>query len=385
MGAGPHGLAAAAYLRHAGISTVIFGNPMEFWRDNMPAGMLLRSALRACNIASPDRALTLERWARERGHELRSPLPLEDFLEYAQWYLEQVAPDVDRRKVGSVERNNGSFRLALDDGGELHTRVVVAAAGIAPFPHIPDELASLPSELVSHSSAHNDLSTFKGRRVLVLGSGQSALESAALLHEEGAATVEVVFRAGSIWWLRGKAGGGLRWPSAPTDIGGPRSGWIAASPDLFRRLPRSKQDPLAYRCIRPAGGHWLRDRVRDIPLTSDRRLVSAAAENGHLRVTLNDGSDREVDHLLLGTGYKVDVRHYPFLGRGLVSSIEHVGGYPVLAPGLESSVAGLHFLGAPAAHSFGPVMRFVTGTWYSAAAMADRVRGRRQPLVRWSF
>ena len=76
VGAGPHGLAAAAYLRHAGISTVIFGNPMEFWRDNMPAGMLLRSALRACNIASPDRALTLERWARERGHELRSPLPL---------------------------------------------------------------------------------------------------------------------------------------------------------------------------------------------------------------------------------------------------------------------------------------------------------------------
>ena len=39
----------------------------------------------------------------------------------------------------------------------------------------------------------------------------------------------------------------------------------------------------------------------------------------------------------------------------------------------ESSVARLHFVGAYAALSFGPVMRFVSGTRYAARAVADRI------------
>ncbi len=36
---------------------------------------------------------------------------------------------------------------------------------------------------------------------------------------------------------------------------------------------------------------------------------------------------------------------------------------------MESSVPGLHFLGAPAARSFGPLMRFVAGGWYGAESL----------------
>jgi hypothetical protein len=101
---------------------------------------------------------------------------------------------------------------------------------------------------------------------------------------------------------------------------------------------------------------------------------------------LADGSSRTVDHVLVGTGYRVDVRRYPFLERGLAASIAVAdGGYPVLGPGLESSVPGLHFMGAAAAHSFGPIMRFVVGTWYSAPAVARRVAGRRQPPISFAF
>ena len=51
-----------------------------------------------------------------------------------------------------------------------------------------------------------------------------------------------------------------------------------------------------------------------------------------------------------------------------------MNGYPVLRRGLESSVPGLHFLGAPAARSFGPLMRFVSGTWWSGRSLARAVR-----------
>jgi Pyridine nucleotide-disulphide oxidoreductase len=392
IGAGPHGLAATAYLRHAGVETAIFGEPMAFWREQMPAGMLLRSALRATNIASPERTLSLDRWSEETGRDVVFPLPLPDFIDYAEWYRGQVAPDLDRRKVERIERYGDAFRLLLSDGEEVRAERVAVAAGIAPFPRIPRKLASLRRELVSHSSQHSDLSHFRGRRVAVLGAGQSALESAALLKESGA-EVQVIHRKPAIKWLGGPPSPGekkkrrrrLKLSVAPTDLGGPRASWLSASPDIFRRFPRSLQETIAFRAIGPAGGHWLRDRVEGIPIAAGRSLEAVQHQNGNLRLTLSDGSDLEVDHLLLGTGYEIDVSKYEFLGKELADAIKTVDGYPVLGPGLESSVPGLHFLGAPAAYSFGPVMRFVTGTWYTAPAFTLRALGRRQPLVRWSF
>jgi Pyridine nucleotide-disulphide oxidoreductase len=386
IGAGPHGLAATAYLRAALVKTTIFGQSMAFWRDQMPIGMLLRSALRASNIASPDGSLSLDRWSEETGREVVFPLPLENFVDYAEWYREQVAPDLDTREVERVERDGDSFRLVLGDG-EVRAARVAVAAGIAPFPRVPAEFASLPPELVSHSSAHRNLGAFRGRSVLVVGSGQSALESAALLHEAGAKVV-VVYRASAIKWLSGpsdKPRRRLQFSVAPTDLGGPRVSWLSASPDIFRRFPREIQDVVAFRAIGPAGGYWLKDRVADIPMRASTRVESAAEKDGKVCVRLSDGTERLVDHVLLGTGYAIDVTRYSFLAPGLIAEIKTVDGYPVLKAGLESSVPGLHFLGAPAAYSFGPVMKFVTGTWYTAPALTLRVLGRRQRLVRWSF
>ena len=82
-----------------------------------------------------------------------------------------------------------------------------------------------------------------------------------------------------------------------------------------------------------------------------------------------------MDHLLFGTGYRVDVTRYPFLTDTLTARIRRAGGYPLLTAGMESSVPGLHFLGAPAAWSFGPIMRFVSGGWYTGRAVARAIAG----------
>jgi hypothetical protein len=310
---------------------------------------------------------------------------LRDFLDYAQWYQRLLVPDIDRRKVNAISRQNGGFVLRLEDGAEVRTAAVVVAAGIAPFARIPTHLKALPPTLVSHSSEHRDLSRFAGQRIAVVGSGQSALESAALLKEAGA-EVEVIFRGSAVKWLSGPPlhRRRIEVPYAPTDICALRSGWITAAPDVFRRLPRKRRDQLAL-CAGPAGGHWLRDRVVGVTMTARHTIVGGEAQNGHLRLELSDGSERHVDHLLLGTGYAVDIRRYRFLTPDLIDAIEVAGGHPILGPGLESSVPGLHFLGSPASYTFGPVMRFVTGTWYTAPALTRRIARRRQPLLRWSF
>jgi hypothetical protein len=219
--------------------------------------------------------------------------------------------------------------------------------------------------------------------VLVVGGGQSALESAALLHESGA-HAEVIVRSDHLNWLHGgkyhrRLGRLAPLLYAPTDVGPMGLSRMVAVPDVFRRLPHKIQDPLAYRAIRPAGAAWLTPRLQQVPITTTRSIVSASTADGSLQVRFADGGQVTVDHLLLGTGYRVDIARYPFLAPALLARVRRVNGYPLLRPGMESSVPGLHFVGAPAAWSFGPIMRFVSGSWYTGRALVQVGAGIRRP------
>ena len=395
IGAGPNGLAVAAYLRHAGIETRSFGEPFESWSRHMPAGMLLRSRRRSTHISDPRQELTIDAYERAEGRRVGHPnLTLQEFIDYGSWFQRRAAPDVDPRKVTEVARRNGGFQVTLADGERLDASRVIVAAGLSPFMYRPEAFADLPSSACSHAYEHADLTGFAGRRVTVIGSGQSALECAALLHEAGA-TVEVLARAASIYWLRegdeqasaasAPRGHGLSIEPPPTDVGGRLTGWIAAAPDVFRRVPRSFQPTVSFRCIRPAGAGWLRPRLIDVPISCGCEVLEAEEGGETVTLRLAGGAQRTTDHVLLGTGYRIDVGRYPFLAPELTADLKLDAGYPVLGPGLESSVAGLHFMGAPAAASFGPIMRFVVGSWYAAPAVARRAAGSRQPPISFAF
>jgi cation diffusion facilitator CzcD-associated flavoprotein CzcO len=384
VGAGPYGLSAAAHLRDAGVATRVFGEVMEFWHTHMPRGMILRSRKRSSNICDPGRELTIADYGAIPGDEMANAT-LSDFLGYAHWFQRHAVPQVDRRRVTRIERN-GRFELTLDDGETFGADRVVVAAGLSPFAWRPVPFDALPRTLCSHSSEHTDLSGFANRVVAVIGAGQSALESAALLHESGA-RAEAFVRGPAVRWLLAdsdqRSFGDRLLP--PTDVGGRVTGWIAAVPDLFRRMPERLRPVISYRCIQPAGAGWLVPRLADVPITTRRTVTAAAAENGGVRLVFDNGDQRVVDHVLLGTGYRIDVTAYPFMSEQIIGSLEHAGGYPMLGPGLESSVPGLHFLGASAALSFGPIMRFVVGTRYAAPTLARHILGKRRLPARFAF
>jgi FAD-dependent urate hydroxylase len=378
IGAGPYGLAAAAHLRRAGVAAHVIGQPMSFWQK-MPAGLLLRSNWTATCIAEHQGKLSLDSFCAATGAGVSRPVPLDRFIDYGMWVQEQVAPDVDRRQVAAVEADPRGYRLTLADGDAISARRVVVAAGIELFANRPALADGLPSELASHTGDHRDFRRFRGLRVLVVGGGQSALECAVLLHESGA-HAEVAVRQDHVHWLHGgkyqrMLGRYARLVYAPTDVGPLGLSRLVAVPDLFRRLPRRSQGRLSYRAIRPAGAAWLPPRLSEIPIGLGRTVVSATPEGGALRVTFADGDVQTVDHLLFGTGYRVDITRYPFLAATLTARIRRAGGYPLLGPGMESSVPGLHFLGAPAAWSFGPIMRFVSGGWYTGRALVRTIAG----------
>jgi len=163
---------------------------------------------------------------------------------------------------------------------------------------------------------------------------------------------------------------------APPDVGQAGLSHLVARPNLFRRLPRSIQNRFGKRAIRPAGAAWLHPRCEPVRFTTGRTVTSASPNGGQVTLGLSDGTNRHVDHVLLATGYRVDIARYPFLSQDLVPMIHRIAGYPQLDGGFQSSVPGLHFLGAPAAWSFGPLMRFVAGTEFASLALTRGILGR---------
>jgi cation diffusion facilitator CzcD-associated flavoprotein CzcO len=220
--------------------------------------------------------------------------------------------------------------------------------------------------------------------VVVVGSGQSALESGALLRESGAA-VEIVGRARKIHWLQGTLSRTLHHRLgrltrsllyAPTDVGPAGISQLVARPNILKKLPRCIQDRLRRRSVRPAGARWLVERLRKVPIGLGQQVIEVKEVRDRVWLRLSDGTDRTVDHILLGTGYRPDISKYEFLSPAIVQRIRQTHGFPHLRLGLESTVPGLHFLGAPAAWSFGPLMQFVSGTTFASRALARGIAGR---------
>ena len=377
IGAGPYGLSAAAYLRAAGVETIVFGQPMAFWEKQMPAGMCLRSNWGASHIADPRRELTLDAYCRQNGNHVSRPIPLERFVDYGHWYQRQAVPDLDRREVQSIEALPRGFRIVLWDRAEIICRRVVVAAGIGSFVRRPVQFDSIPADLASHASEHDNLNKFKGQRIIIVGAGQSALESAALLKEAGIA-VEVIAREKTLNWVGlhprlHHLGLVSKFLYSSRDVGPAGISRLVAMPHLFRRFPRDFQDRAAYRAIRPAGASWLQARLIGVPITLGRKITSATAVGSQLKLKLDDGSDRTADHALLATGYRVDVSRYEFISPTLLKQIETREGYPILRRGLECSAPGLHFLGKPASWSFGPLLGFVSGAEFAATELVRSI------------
>ncbi len=196
IGAGPYGLSTAAHLTASGLSVRTFGEPMESWREKMPVGMFLKSTPSASSISAPRRGSTLADFLAAVGEDPllgHQPVPIDTFIRYGQWFMDRNVPEVQRTRVERVARNGRGFSVVLEDGEEFAASNVVVATGLDGVAHVPAELSGLRDSdmcgglgLMSHSSEHRDLSRLAGKRVAVLGAGQSALENAALLAESGA-------------------------------------------------------------------------------------------------------------------------------------------------------------------------------------------------------
>lgn len=370
IGAGPYGLSVASYLQARGIPTQVYGKTMEFWAK-MPDGMHLKSVWSASSLSDPYALFTLDRYTSSLGVPKREPITLPYFVAYGHWFARHTVRNVDATYVRSLARDgDGRFRLELEDGRTATARKVVVAAGIDAFATVPPFARHLPAELASHTKIHKDFEAFRGKSVAVLGRGQSAVQTAAFLHEAGAAEVELLAR-GQVIWINRKLynhtgpAKHIFYPSS--DVGPPGYNWLIHYPLLYRHLSDAVRAKVEHRATRPSGAPWLKHRVVGLVReTSGVEIERATPRGERLELALSDGSTRTVDHLFLATGFRPQLASLSFLDDALRDELRAHDGMPVLNDALESSVPDLHFCGAIASYNFGPLCRFVAGARISA-------------------
>jgi thioredoxin reductase len=378
IGAGPYGLSIAAYLRRRGIPFRIFGRTMDSWLAHMPKGMMLKSDGFASNIYDPDDAFTLAQFCRERGipyADAGLPVRLDTFTAYGLAFRDRMVPELEDRLVSSVERLQYGFKLRLEDGELLEAGTVILAVGITHFDYVPENLASLPSEFLSHSALHREVEPFRGRDVVVIGGGASALDLAGLLGEAGA-NVQLVSRAKELKFHSQPTGKPRsRWQQIrhPQSGLGPgmRSRFFADAPGAFYYLPERIRLEAVRRSLGPSGGWFIRDKViGKMPLHMGYAPHSANVQDGRVHLTLRaeDGTEREIvtGHVIAATGYRVNMERLQFLSPEIRSNVKALNRAPILSSNFESSIPGLFFAGVSAANSFGPVMRFAFGAGFAA-------------------
>lgn len=384
IGAGPYGLSLAAHLRAASVNYRHFGVPMRLWRESMPQGMYLKSQGFASNLSDPRHAYTLEAFCQATNHPYRNyalPVSLENFVNYGQWFQSQLDLKVEEVLVtGMVQRADG-FGLTLADDEQFVARKVVVAIGVEHFAYVPRPLAALPASACAHSSAYTDLTGFRDTHVVVIGAGQSALETAALLHEQGA-NVQVLARRFVIGWngrpLNPHRSLPKRLREPEAGLGSGWSTWFYSNhPELFRRLPAKTRVYRARTALGPAGASWLRPRVEgQFPVRTGQTVISARMLDGKARMQVaGAGPEVTADHVIAATGYRISLERLGFLPHALRSSLSTVGGAPAVGADYQSSVPGLFFTGPSVAPSMGPVMRFVFGTEHAATTLGRALAG----------
>jgi lysine/ornithine N-monooxygenase len=377
LGAGPYGLSAASHLLGKELKVAVFGKPLHFWRQHMPEGMLLRSYWWASSLSDPMQRYSFERYFRTMGLQGYDPLPIETFIDYGLWFQRNAVPNLDETLIVRIEREGGCFILTLEDGRMIQSKAVVMAPGLHYYLYYPVNYVHLPSSLVSHSAEHHRMDTFTGRRVAVIGGGQGALETAALLHEQGT-EVRIISRR-PIRWIPTT---NTNVPALLRELRAPRAGmgngWLnlllEKYPYTFQRWPRNMKDYILTTRHGPAAAAWLRSRIiNKIPVYEGKNVTCVEELNGRVKLNLADGRVLDVDHLVLGTGYRADVQRLTMLSPSLREVMQTYQRAPILNAYFESSVAGLYFLGFSAAHSFGPFYRFVIGCDAAARRVTSAV------------
>ena len=366
-GAGPFGLATAAYAKYLGIDVTIVGKSLHFWKAHMPRGMFLRSDI-DWHLDARE-IYTFEAYVDSLNITPSKPVSRELFCDYVSWFTKHHKLEVVEQHVTHLLFNGKTYIATLQNGSQFHAYNVLLCLGFAYCRNMPDELiARLPKGSWTHTCDMVEFETLRGKRVMIVGGRQSAFEWAALIHEAGAEAVHVVHRHATPRFEPAD----WSWVQPMTRLALQDHSWWRNLPSGEREAIYGKYWATGRLVLEP----WLKERVYQPNIHHYERtnIQSVTASGENYRVELDQGKRLEVDHFLLATGYRPNMENIHFLDRSSIADRLHVAdGSPVLDPEFQTNLPGLYITGIAAMRDFGPSFGFTVACPVAAKIIAEKI------------
>ena len=368
IGAGPYGIATAAYAKYLGVPVTVVGKTLDFWKTNMPRGMFLRSGpdwhLDARDVA------TFKAYCNMRGRTPSQvkPVPLDTFLDYASWFMGQYDLTPHPAFVTHLARSNGTFTATLDDGSQIRADRVVLSLGFAWFKHYPSELVTtLPAGSYTHTCDMVDFEFLRNKRVLIVGGRQSAFEWAALVREKGADQIYVTHRHATPQFTEPD----WSWVQPMVRRTLKDHGW-------WRRLTEEEKEKIRkdfWAVGRLTLEAWLGPRVDqpNIHIHEHTTIVAARTlADGTYEISLDDKTTVHVHHIILATGYAPNMQNVAFLDRTtILHELQTLNGTPKLDTEFQTTLPNLYVTGLAAVQDFGPFFGFTVACPVAAKIIGE--------------
>ena len=370
IGAGPYGLATAAYAKYLGVPVTVVGKTLDFWKANMPRGMFLRSGP-DWHIDARD-AATFQSYLKVRGltEAQIKPVPLDIFLDYASWFMGQYDLTPRPALVTHLARTNGTYTATLDDGSRIHAEKVVLSLGFAWFKHYPPDLTKqLPVGSYTHTCDVVDFEFFRDKRVLIVGGRQSAFEWAALIREKAAKEIHVTHRHPTPQFTEPD----WSWVQPMVRRTLEDHGWWRRSSD--KEKDKIRQDFWAVGRLTLEA--WLGSRVHqpNIHIHENTTIIATRTlADGTYEVSLDDKTAIHVHHIILATGYVPNMQNIAFLDRTtILRELQTVNGSPMLDTEFQTNLPNLYVTGLAAVQDFGPFFGFTVACPVAARIIGEAV------------
>ena len=341
IGAGPAGLATAGALRHHGIGSIVLEREDigSSWRKHYDR-LHLHTVRWLSHLPGYKMPARYGRWVSR-----------DNVVEYLEDYVDAHNLDVRSGvEADTIERTGGDWVVRTNEGDFAAPRVVIAT-GYNKHQHLPDwpGLDAFTGDLV-HSGNYKNPEPYVGKRVLVVGTGNSSAEIVVDLIEGGAGHVMMSVRRSPTVLLReangvpGQVLGVILrpmpepvmnklWPVLQKNVVGDltKYGMPEPAPNAYTRFLREDVTPI------------LDVGLVDMLKQGKVEIVAAVEGFDADEVLLADGSRVQADAVIAGTGFT----------RGLEPLVGHLGliaegpqGRPnVHGPVTHPDAPGIHFIG----------------------------------------
>lgn len=248
-------------------------------------------------------SLTFQHWYRSQfGDDDWNALyriPRTMWMDYLRWYRAVLGIPVENgQEVVHVDhRADGLLSLRMASGAPILARKLVLATGRDGMggPSIPAFMAGIErGRLWAHSADPIDFNVLRGRRVVVIGVGASAVDNAAEALEAGAAEVRLLARRPAMPTINKLMGIGSYGVTAGFPVIDPAWRW------RFMDYAARQQTPA------PHGSTLRVSRHPNAYFHFNAGVARIEEADGAVTITTPSGRQFQTDFVILGTGFDID-------------------------------------------------------------------------------